>query len=121
MELIERLNILMESRQITEVVYDKLLKMIKIYPKECGIALTEENAAMMVTHIAQAIMRVEKGEKINEPDSLIIEQIKNDLQFIRMSQIYDKTCLLLDVHFPAEEKWFVLVHMGNLIHFDNKV
>jgi len=120
MDLTERLNILLESGQITELVYNKLLKMIKAFPIKFGIELTEENGAMMITHIAQAIMRVEKGEKINEPDPLIIEQLKNEGQYMKMSDIYDKTCLLLEMDFPAYEKWFVLVHLGKLIHPDNQ-
>jgi transcriptional regulatory protein LevR len=115
----ERLSILRESGLITKSIYDKLNNMIDGYQSEYHVKLTEENAAMMITHLSQAMMRVEKDEKINEPDSLIVEELMKSEYYLKMEEMYQKTCEMLDFEFPPEEKWFVFVHIGKIIMAEN--
>ncbi len=115
----ERLSVLKESGLITKSIYEKLNNLIDGYQSEYNIKLTEENAAMMITHLSQAMMRVEKDEKINEPDTVIVEELKNSEYYLKMEEMYEKTCEMLDFKFPPEEKWFVFVHVGKIIMTEN--
>lgn len=117
----ERLSILRESGLITVDVYNKLEHMIEGYKNVYGIELTEENASMMITHLSQAMMRVLTGDEINEPDPMIVDELKNSEYYLKMEEMYKETCTMLDFEFPKDEKWFVFVHIGTLIITENIV
>ncbi|WZL82308.1 PRD domain-containing protein [Vallitaleaceae bacterium 9-2] len=111
----ERLNVLREAGLITENIYEKLNNMIVGYKRTYNIELTEDNASMMITHLSQAMMRVERNEKINEPDQGIVDELMNSEHYAKMEEMYKGTCAMLDFEFPPEEKWFVFVHIGKII------
>lgn len=111
----ERLNILKESGLITNEIFIKLKNMIEGFKNEYQIALTEDNAGMMITHLSQAMMRVNNGEKIKTPDSFVVDEIKSNENYQIMIDMYKKICEFLDFEFPSYEKWFVYVHIGNIL------
>src|SRR4051812_26141840 len=69
--LAERLDLLHDTNQISDVIYSKVPLLLKRVEDEFGIKLDEENGGAFITHLCIALQRIEKGESIQEtPEGL---------------------------------------------------
>ena len=76
MELDMRLDLLKQSKQIDEDIYDKLKDVIVMMLSKYGIVLNEENGAMLITHLSVAPMRIKNNQLVDEVDEEIFKEIK---------------------------------------------
>ena len=116
MNLKDRVDILLETKLITEEVYKLLLEIIKKLEDEYDIKLTEENGGMFITHLSAAITRIKKGEPINELDEAIINEIKADESYFKAKMITDNIKRICELEFPLGEEIFIITHICSILN-----
>ncbi|MCQ8212726.1 PRD domain-containing protein [Cetobacterium somerae] len=111
MNLQTRLEILNSSGAITDCTKDTMLNVIEMFNEKHNIKLTEENGAMMVTHLSMAIMRVKNNEPVKTIDEEVFKETLESEHIERANLIYDDLSEVLDVTLPEDEKKYMLVNI----------
>ncbi len=111
MDLLTRIQILKDAEQITEETKQGMIKVIEMFDREYSIKLTEENGAMLITHLCIAIERIKKNEMVNKIDSMLYEEIKNSDFFKISLQALGKMERELGITIPEIEQQFILMHL----------
>ncbi len=111
----ERLNILEESEQISGEIKTAVMDFAQDFEKEYSLVLTEENASMLITHLAMALARIKNGEKINEIDELALNEVKQNKLFDELPKFYKSLEEKLNIKIPDSEKGFIVVHACTVI------
>jgi transcriptional antiterminator len=119
MELDVRLQILKDAGQITEETFEALKSVIKMFKNKWGIALIEENGAMLITHLSVAIERIKKGEIIEGIDSEVYSEIENHGEFGKARQILKDIIEASNTKIPESEETFIMMHLCTLLQ-ENK-
>ncbi|SFB25813.1 PRD domain-containing protein [Clostridium frigidicarnis] len=115
MDLIVRLNILRDAGQVSEKTYNQLLKVIRYFKEKRNIELTEENGAMLITHLSSALARIEKNELVNSIEEIIFEEIKKDINYKKVVEITDDMEETIG-KLPREERDFIEMHICTLLN-----
>jgi transcriptional antiterminator len=106
--LLERLDILSTSGQITEAAKKQTLRAISIVEDEYKIELSENNASAFVTHFAVACTRIQKGEPVSAYRSNIEEAVK------RYPELYSQSKHLFEGvvgEVPEAEYGFITMYL----------
>lgn len=111
MDLQTRLDILNSSKAITDCTKDVMLNVIQMFSKKYKIELTEENGAMMVTHLSMAIMRVKNNEPVKVIDEDVFKETLESEYIEKAHLIYKDLSKVLDVTLPENEKKYMLVNI----------
>ncbi|MCX3066843.1 MULTISPECIES: PRD domain-containing protein [Cetobacterium] len=111
MDLQTRLEILNVSGAITDCTKDVMLNVINMFNEKHNIELTEDNGAMMVTHLSMAITRVKNGEPVKTIDEEVFKETLESEHIERANLIYDDLSEVLDVTLPDDEKKYMLVNI----------
>lgn len=109
MTLEERLDILENSFLIDSDIKASMLKIINIFKNKYNIFLTEENGAMLITHIAMAMVRIKNNQNIKEIDNLAYEEVIKSDYFDKANNIYGDLENILSASIPEDEKKYILV------------
>ncbi len=115
MDLAPRLEIIKSCNLTSESGYADLLTIVDIFKKDFDIELTEENAGVMITHLASAFKRIETGEAVNPLDPGLVEQMKEEPVFPLTQRIVDAVLSRIRNPLSADEQDFLLVHVGTLL------
>ncbi len=115
-----RLEILKNSSIIDEQIYEELINFMFRLRDKWEIELTEENGAMMITHIAMALKRIKNGEPVSKIDeNVYIEVLKSD-KLDEIEKIYeDISENIFKEEIPEEEKKYIYVNL--LIVKENQI
>ncbi|MGL6064536.1 MAG: PRD domain-containing protein [Fusobacteriaceae bacterium] len=111
MNLHTRLEILNNSGAITNCTKEVMVNVIQMFNEKHGIELTEDNGAMMVTHLSMAIMRVKNNEPVKAIDEEIFKEILESSYIEKANHIYKDLIEVLDVILPESEKKYMLVNI----------
>lgn len=111
MDLKGRLDILCNSGAISNCTKTVMLNVIEMFKEKHGIKLTEENGAMMVTHLSMAIMRVKNNEPVKTIDEEVYKETTESEYFEKANLIYKNLADVLDVVLPEDEKKYMLVNI----------
>ncbi len=111
MDLQTRLEILNASGAISDCTKDVMLNVIEMFNEKHNIELTEENGAMMVTHLSMAIMRVKNNEPVKTIDEEVFRETLESEHIERANLIYDDLSEVLDITLPEDEKKYMLVNI----------
>lgn len=113
--LIQRLDILKESRQITDEIKTAVIDFVHDFEKKYLLSMTEDNASMLITHLAMALARIKRKEKINEMDESALNEIKQNPIFNDLPEFYNNVEEKLKIKIPDSEKGFIAVHVAAVI------
>lgn len=111
MDLRVRLDILNGAGAICDKTKEVMNGVIDMFQENHGITLTEENGAMMVTHLSMAIMRVRKDEPVKSIDDEVFQETLESEHIGRAREIYGDLEKILDVELPEDEKKYMLVNI----------
>lgn len=111
MDLETRLEILNVSGAITDATKDVMLNVIDMFNKKHNIELTEDNGAMMVTHLSMAITRVKNNEPVKMIDEEVFKETLESEHIEKANLIYNDLSKVLDVTLPEDEKKYMLVNI----------
>ena len=75
MDLQTRLEILCSTGTISNETREVMLNVIKMFQEKHQITLTEENGAMMTTHLSMAITRVKNNEPVKVTNEEVYQEI----------------------------------------------
>lgn len=111
-KLKNRLEILKNANVISEEVYIKMLKLIDYLKEKWDIVLTEENGSMLITHVAMALERIKKGEKVNNINDEVYDEVVNSSSFEKIKKIYEgiENEVFLE-KIPEEEIKYIYVNL----------
>lgn len=111
MDLQTRLEILNVSGAISDCTKDVMLNVIEMFNEKHNIELTEDNGAMMVTHLSMAITRVKNNEPVKTIDEEVFRETLESVHIERANLIYDDLSEVLDITLPDDEKKYMLVNI----------
>ncbi|MFB5191352.1 hypothetical protein [Alicyclobacillus fastidiosus] len=84
--LLERLDILVTSGQITDQIRRYVLQKATSFASEHGIELTEGNAGSFITHFAMACARIGRGEPVVEIPASVQEVADRHLDLVEVAR-----------------------------------
>ncbi|MGL5427008.1 MAG: PRD domain-containing protein, partial [Cetobacterium sp.] len=79
--------------------------------KNYNIVLSEDNGAMMVTHLSMAIMRVKNNDPVKTIDEEVFRETLESEHIPKANIIYEDLEKVLDVVLPEDEKKYMLVNI----------
>jgi len=114
MELDVRLDILRGSNQIDDEVYCNLKDIIEMVKNKHDIKLNEENAAMLMTHLSVAIMRIKNKDIVKAVDEDIFEEIRSSEYYALSNEWIKDMEEVIHRSIPENEKGFIVMHLCTL-------
>ena len=106
----ERLDILKEAGEISEEIGDTVTEFVQSFEQKYSLTMTEDNAAMLITHLAMALARIKKGEEINEIDEQIMDEIRQSNIYGELPGFYRTIEDRLQIELPDSEKGYIALH-----------
>ncbi|WP_353892457.1 PRD domain-containing protein [Proteinivorax hydrogeniformans] len=111
----ERLNILKEAGEIDGDIMEVIISFAESFEKKYEVIMTEANASMLITHMAMALARIKKGEKVSSMDQIALEEVKSHPIYKEMPKFYKMIEDRLLIEIPESEKGFIALHAASLI------
>ncbi len=108
--LIERLDILKEAGEISNEIRAAVTEFAKSFEKKYSLTMTEENASMLITHLAMALARIKRGEEVNAMDELTMDEIKQTVIYSELPEFYRMIEDKLQIGLPDSEKGYIALH-----------
>ena len=119
MDLQTRLEILCSTGTISNEPREVMLNVIKMFQEKHQITLTEENGAMMTTHLSMAITRVKNNEPVKVINEEVYQEILESGFLEKAQEIYKDLESVLDVKLPEDEKKYMLVNICTILDIIN--
>ena len=118
-EILLRLKILLDTKQIDEKNFQNIVKLIEIVEEELLIIVSGEKGSMFVTHMAIALMRIQKGEYVPPMDKDLLDEIESSIAYKSIPKVIDKIEQELNINIPESERGYIALHLCNLQSTDN--
>ncbi len=115
MDLTFRIQLLKDSNQIDEETYENLLAIIKLLKDRWGITLTEENGAMLITHMSIALKRIKDNNTVNPLEEDLQEQLRGEAFYSKAEEILEDIDKKLELKLPENEKEYMIMHICTLL------
>jgi transcriptional regulatory protein LevR len=113
-DIMERLEILLESGQITKQDMEKTVLAVDIVEKKFGIKVENEVGGMFVTHLAKALTRIAAGEGIEETTPEVEAAVKGNQELVSESlSLFEKILGTRDI--PEGEVNFIAMYLNLLL------
>lgn len=119
MDLKIRLGILKDAGQIDEEIYGKIIKIILWFHDSWGIELSEENGAMLVTHLCIALQRVKNNGHTEQIDEELYQGVRLNQYFETCEKVFSDIKRETNMDIPESEKGFVMMHLCVLFEKEN--
>lgn len=116
MSLNLRLNILKEAGQIDDSIYKNIMDIIELFKNNYGIELTEENGAMLITHLSVALKRIKENQLVETMEEELYSEISSDCNFEQAEKIFSQIEQNIKVEIPHCEKTFIMMHLCALLN-----
>lgn len=109
----QRLDLLEDSDQVSAVARRLTLEFVDATEATFGVPLDEQNGAMLVTHLAMALTRSERGLPLgDEPPAALADEVRTherELRFAR--ERLDACAATIGSTLPEAEYLFVAAHV----------
>ena len=113
--LLMRLNLLLSAGEINEQIKDGVIEFGESLERLYTFELTEENSAMLITHLAMALARIKRGMDIDSIDEEIFKEVKESKVYKEMPKLYTSLEKKLNINIPEAEKNYIALHVCTLI------
>ena len=114
-ELDERIALLEGCGFVDKTGAADLHRIADILVEECGVSRDDEVLGTLVTHVAAALKRARDGEKINPLSADVINDVKDSAVYPEALRIQQRILDSMVNDLSADERDFVLVHVGGLL------
>lgn len=114
MDFTLRLGILKDAGQLSQENYDKIMNVVNYFDTEKGVKLTEDNAAMFITHLASALKRIDENNTVEEMDKQVKTALELEYKYdegVKVTKELEK--ILGDI--PKSEFDFLVMHVCSLV------
>ncbi len=116
MNLMTRLIILKDAGQIDQNIHQDIIKIIDMIDEKHDIKLTEENASMLITHLAICFKRIKMGEVVNGIEEMMYEEVTVDKSYKKAEEIFKDMEVTIGRSIDENEKGFIIMHLCSLLH-----
>ena len=110
-----RLGILREGKVISAEVDAKVRRVVSRFQDRWGITLTEQNGGRMVTHLAMALARIERGEEIAAPEGDLLDEFRSTDCFAEAVEIVRDLTACIPLELPAAEEDYLVINVCLLL------
>jgi transcriptional regulatory protein LevR len=114
MDVMLRLQILCEAGQLREKNYEAILKVIELLNTRWGVVMTEENGAALITHLAIAFERMDKGEPVVPIGDYIMQELTSQSCFNQGGKVLTAIAVIYGREIPEYEAGYILIHLCTL-------
>ena len=111
----ERLGILRNGNVISSMVEASVRNVISRLQERWQLSITEENGGRMVTHLAMALMRIDRGEDIAAPADDVLAEFCELPVFEKSVEIVDDLIAWTPMTLPKAEKDYMIVNICLLL------
>lgn len=109
----ERVDILMSTETITERAQEITLNTMKAYVNSTQ---EEEKYQMLITHLAMAITRMDRGEELSAPPEIIMQEVEQSPYIHEANKRVEWIEQQLGEPLPQEEKAFLQMHFVSVLN-----
>lgn len=114
-KLKERLEILVAGDLLEEELKNKLESLLNDFELSYQVELNNDNAAMLVTHLPMALMRIKRGEAVEDLNEAVLAELKAEEFYNDCLEFIEKIEEETKVEIPEGEKNYLVLHFCNLI------
>lgn len=108
----ERVDILMSTETITERAQSITLKTMEAYVSSAQ----EERYQMLITHLAMAVTRMDRGEELSAPPEIIMDEVQQSPYIHEANNRIAWIEQQLGEPLPQEEKAFLQMHFVSVLN-----
>jgi transcriptional regulatory protein LevR len=111
-----RLALLEEAAQISSSARRLTGDFVDAFEARFELALGEANGAMLVTHVAMALTRVERGDSLEEPPRVVRDEVaERRTEYEWVEQELGASYRTLGVAVPSSEVVYVVAHVVSVL------
>ncbi len=114
-KLKERLKILVAGEQLDADLKVKIESLLEKFESDFELEMNNENAAMLVTHLPMALMRIKRGEEVEDLNEIVLKELKKEEYYSPCLGFIKKIEAETEIEIPAGEKNYLALHFCNLI------
>lgn len=118
-EFENRLTILKTAGQIGDKSVELAEKVVTQLRQQYNIILTEQNGAMLITHIVMANERIISGNTVDPLADIIKDQLEIDSNIEQAKRITATVIDQFEEGFDEVERDYILMHICNLVGSQN--
>lgn len=109
----ERFGLLMESGQVSEEAVAAARRILAGVVRYLGHPLQEETGAMLATHLAFAMQRLQAGEPIEEPLGAAVEEARGlQAEWAEAEELLRPEAEAADRPIPLGEVVYLTIHLA---------
>ncbi|MHC5229002.1 PRD domain-containing protein [Enterococcus sp. LJL99] len=110
----QKLTVLLDSGVIDEDTYE-YIKNVLTYLLANKLIADSQQADVFLTHLAMADGRRKKGESVNELEPFILEEIKNDTNYLHSIELWQDLQKMANKSFDDSELDYFYLHIINML------
>jgi hypothetical protein len=109
----DRLDLLEESGQVSPAARTAALGFVEEAERAFAVALDEANGAMLVTHLAMALTRAERGEEHpGDPPAAVVDEVRlHETEWRFVAERLAACADAIGAPLPDAEQAFVTAHL----------
>lgn len=113
--LYQRLDLLLAAGQINPTIKEAVVGFGLTVEKKFQLRITEENAAMLITHLAMALARIFRGEVVEGLPEEALAELRNERAYQEVPSLYLELEKKLALSIPEAEKNYITLHTCVLV------
>ncbi len=117
--LLFRLNLLVGAKEIDASIREALIAFVKTIEARYSLQITEDNGAMLVTHLAMALGRICRDEQLEPVDDDIFAEVREMPIYKELPALYQPLEKELQITLPQVERDYLALHLGALLEAEN--
>lgn len=109
--LLIRISLLKDAGEIDEKIAEGVITFVKDVEEQFNTTLTEENGAMLITHMCMSLARIKKGEEVNPLDDTSLEEVKKCQAYGKVPNLVKNLENNLNFKIPESEFGYMALHL----------
>ncbi|GEK89689.1 hypothetical protein SAMN04488100_12116 [Alkalibacterium putridalgicola] len=110
----EKLDLLKENKVIDQTAYDYSQEALAYLKKEKVIE-EDDDADVLITHLAMATARQNTDEKIEGVDDAILAEIQSDSHYDQAKELWNELKAFAPAEFETNEEGYFHLHLVTLL------
>lgn len=110
-----RLQILHDAQVINQEVYQGMLAVLDRLEQHWQLPLGHAQGEMMITHMANAMMRAQRGEPIPAIDAGVLAEVHASEDYARVLAMHHDLLSLFSFAVPDYEQGYLLANLYGLV------
>ncbi|MTI94753.1 MAG: PRD domain-containing protein [Firmicutes bacterium] len=113
--LAKRLEILKHAGEIDVKIHDSVQYFLGILEQKYDIQLTAHNGAALVTHLAMALARIDKGKDVQGMSSQLMSEVEKSKYYNDLTPLIVELERHSGLVIPDSEQGYLALHLASLL------